>query len=372
MRESLISKISCPKISKKILCRGSLKIISAGYFKNRQDEIAEGLMKCQKCGQSYPVLAGIPIILDDLGTYLRHNYHFIKGASRAHGFFEVEMDRFFFLEMMAAYKDKKEKLRPAQTRYNKRTLREADRGLASYLINHYDKLENIVGPNEPFYEFITKSYHPTPHEVLENFLLKHLNGKKVQDSLDIGCNVGGMSAKLSDLSKDVFSMDISFYNLLTASGIVKGLPERVASYRLLDEPNRFKKREIKRSPRENVEFILASGTNLPFKENEMDVVLSSNVIDIIDNPKRLLEEKMRVAKIGGLVLSSDPYQFFKGLRDDSKRIDKDKPKARILKILKSKMKILDERENTVWLSRNYNRSYMLYFNHSFCARKDKV
>lgn len=268
------------------------------------------------------------------------------------------------------YKDKKEELRPAQARYSKRTLRDKDRSLASYLINHYDKMEDIIREGEPFYEFIMKNYHPTPpHEMLEEFLLKNLKGKTAKTSLDIGCNVGGMSAGLAYLSENTLGVGLSFYNLLTASGIVKGIPGSITSYRLLDEPNKFKRRDIAQAPKNNAEFILASGTNLPLKSNEMDVVLSCNVIDIIDKPKRLLEEKMRVARLDGLILSSDPYQFFSGLRDDNKKINTDKPKEVIFKILKNKMRILDERKNALWLSRNYTRSYMVYFNHAFCARK---
>src|SRR3989338_5762451 len=112
-----------------------MKVTKAKYFAKKSNEISEGFLKCERCGQTYPILIGIPIILNDLGAFLRHNYHFIKGAAREKGFFDIEMDRFFFMEMMAAYKDKKEKLRPAQLHYNKRTLRDTDRNLASYLIN---------------------------------------------------------------------------------------------------------------------------------------------------------------------------------------------------------------------------------------------
>jgi len=77
MKSTLLNKICCPKISKKYPCHGRLTIIRARYFNNNPDEIREGFLRCGTCGQTYPVLVGIPILLDDIGTFFRHNYHFI-------------------------------------------------------------------------------------------------------------------------------------------------------------------------------------------------------------------------------------------------------------------------------------------------------
>ena len=47
--------------------------------------------------------------------------------------------------------------------------------------------------------------------------------------------------------------------------------------------------------------IAAFGEQLPFEDDEFDIVLSDNVVDHAENPRRIAEEMVRVLKPGGLL-----------------------------------------------------------------------
>lgn len=120
---------------------------------------------------------------------------------------------------------------------------------------------------------------------------------------------------------------------------------------------------------DNLTLIAGEGDNLPFRNSSLSIVSSCNLIDVIDNPMGLLKEKIRVLKKRGLVLSSDPYQFLGENRKKLKVKKSQTPWQRIQEILRPKIKILEERDNIPWITRGYQRSYSVYYNHSFCGRK---
>ncbi|MBI2639147.1 class I SAM-dependent methyltransferase [Candidatus Peregrinibacteria bacterium] len=55
--------------------------------------------------------------------------------------------------------------------------------------------------------------------------------------------------------------------------------------------------------------LLASATDLPFGNDEFDVVVFLRVLHHINDFRRALEEALRCTKPGGLILLSEPYRF---------------------------------------------------------------
>jgi ubiquinone/menaquinone biosynthesis C-methylase UbiE len=58
-----------------------------------------------------------------------------------------------------------------------------------------------------------------------------------------------------------------------------------------------------------VNLILADALNLPFKDNEFDLVLCSEVLEHVDSPMKLLQELARVKKGAGYLILSTPQKF---------------------------------------------------------------
>lgn len=139
---------------------------------------------------------------------------------------------------------------------------------SSLLINNdfYDDLE------EGWY---TRNDHPIALLRKENelripWILSTLeNPVKV---LDIGCGAGFLTNALAQKGHIVTGVDLSEKSLDTA--------------RFHDQTQK-------------VHYLKADAYSLPFKEREFDVVCAMDILEHVDNPKKLIKEAARVLKPGG-------------------------------------------------------------------------
>jgi SAM-dependent methyltransferase len=70
----------------------------------------------------------------------------------------------------------------------------------------------------------------------------------------------------------------------------------------------FKKQEIELAGECMKVDIVASGDDLPFKDNTVDFVISSHVIEHFYDPVKAIEEWLRVVKLGGYVFIIAPHR----------------------------------------------------------------
>jgi SAM-dependent methyltransferase len=107
--------------------------------------------------------------------------------------------------------------------------------------------------------------------------------------LDAGCGGGGMPISLAEEVAGVVGIDVT--------------PRfREAGIRLARERGLA-----------NVQFLLADGTALPFRDRAFDLVLSHAVIEHVCDAPRYLRECARVLRPGGrMYLSTAPYLSFAG------------------------------------------------------------
>ncbi|MBN3038787.1 MAG: methyltransferase domain-containing protein [Candidatus Omnitrophica bacterium] len=367
MDKNVIKYLACPKKLSKGTCRGELALDEVfSFHKSNTDEIEQGYIKCRRCGASFPIFFAIPVLISDLGEYLKSNLSIILELSRKYGRLDKDLIADSLLSIKRAKRQNQEALftRPKNEYKNRiNTVFESH-----YITSHYDDLLSLARRQEPLYDFIDKYRLQTPHLMLKGFLKRYAkNGRSL--ALEVGCNVGGFLPYLSEYAEHVFGLDNSFGHLFFASCLLKHIPIRIKDYNAIGESGIKKKRPLKKQRLKNLTLIAADGSNLPFRGRSLSIALSCNLIDAIDNPKNMLKEKMRVLKKGGLLLSSDPYQF---LGEHKRRLNLEKgqsPWQNIKKILKPKVKIIEARDNTPWITRSYKRSYSIYYNHSFCARK---
>jgi radical SAM superfamily enzyme YgiQ (UPF0313 family)/ubiquinone/menaquinone biosynthesis C-methylase UbiE len=115
-------------------------------------------------------------------------------------------------------------------------------------------------------------------------LLKRLQAKDIMRALniqtkdfvlDFGCGSGYMTVEMAKLAQKTYGIDIvDDVETIRIPKILKG----------------------------RLEFIKASGTKLPFRENFFDKILASEVLPMIPDPTQFLFEMKRVLKPGGLLV----------------------------------------------------------------------
>lgn len=122
------------------------------------------------------------------------------------------------------------------------------------------------------------------HVIFNEMLPKeNLKNKKF---LEVGCGLGYFSNYANKLGAKVTGIDIG--------------------------PNLVKINK-KKTPKGI--FRVASASDLPFKKETFDTVLSTEVIEHVDNQKDALKEMCRVLKKGGILVITTPNRIFKPLFD---------------------------------------------------------
>ena len=114
---------------------------------------------------------------------------------------------------------------------------------------------------------------------LHQSISKHVP-KKLQLILDVGCGNGWVAKNFLSKEKKVVSMDISLQN-----------PVKV----------------LKENPAENHAAVVADAYYLPFKKNSFDMVIASEIIEHVSDPKAFISKLMEAVKPGGKLIITTPY-----------------------------------------------------------------
>ena len=142
--------------------------------------------------------------------------------------------------------------------------------------------------------------------LLQKELSKFIKTQKNLKLLDIGSHRGGYSIAFARLGYKVTGLELN-------PGRIETAKKASLSHNL------------------DIKFILADARNTPFKDNEFDVILLSNVIEHIKDTKKLLKELKRILKPGGLLyIQFPPYLGFFGGHIYFKSISLPKPARNFL------------------------------------------
>jgi len=82
----------------------------------------------------------------------------------------------------------------------------------------------------------------------------------------------------------------------------------------LEEAIKFAKEKCKNV--KNIEFLVASAYELPFEDNSFDYIVSSEVIEHLKYPEKMLLEIKRVWNKKGKIIISTPIKFIKNHQDE--------------------------------------------------------
>ncbi len=312
MKNSIVEQLVC--VTKG--CNSKLEIES---IVDKHDDCVEGFLDCHKCMAAYPILDGVAVIVNDLVTYASQRPKIlgrwlVESKSRRMKDFLKEAGNHVRTTSEDRYEIGGAWFAPYLSMRSPR----------SKVDKHFAKIMN-----QNFDEF----YRNIAELILHKFPSK-------QSCLDLGCAVGTTSKALAQKYDFILGVDQSFS---------------------------FIKEARKRNNRKNLEFLVTNSLQLPFKK-KFDLVVSLNLIDIVD-PNKLLASIYSLLSNRGHVVLADPYDF---------RDEKGNPRplydAKTLRKMLTDIGFTVDRSTSAesfipWMLRIHNRAYLVYFDDLIIASK---
>lgn len=287
-------------------------------FLDLKDECIEGFLSCKVCNSKYPIIQGVPILLENFHEYARQRiitygkWIINSKSSKLKSFLRSEGARIH----SPTYND----------RYEENSI-----WYKSYLNTHqgYPSDDRLLS-------LLKKQIKPDHiYKMLSN---KNLNLNGV--GLDIGCSFGSSTFELSKKLTYVFGVDLSFSFILEARKIMHDKKSR------------------------NVEFIVADAINLPFESKFFQSIIALNIVDRVDLYTLISSVNSCIKNHGKLILI-DPYHFVNNNGKD--KLDS----IQIRKIVeKFGYKINNKESYIPWIMKINERFYLFYFVDFIEAKKN--
>lgn len=303
MIERFVSDLRCVNNSctKNGLTLESLKEIG--------DECIEGFLTCNVCNSKYPVIQGVPIVLQNFHEYARRRI--------------VIYGKWITNSKSSGLKDF---LRSEGTKIHFRTsndLYEENNLLyRTYLNNH-----NKYYLDDRLLSLLKRKIEP-------DHIYKMLGKKSLNLSgigLDIGCSFGSSTFELAKRLPLVFGVDLSFSFILEAR---KRIHEKMVK---------------------NVEFIVSDAIKLPFESRFFQSVVALNLVDRVD-PHKLIDSINSCINDNGKLILIDPYHFV------NENSNEQSSSIQIRKMVEKLGYKIESKESYIpWILKMNQRSYLFYF-----------
>lgn len=363
-RTSLVDLI-CPAVSASGPCRGALSVQEDELLVESENEthgVIEGVLRCASCGAWFPILCGLPIVLSDVLTYLRVHFGNIVSTAAVAGV-PISANMLRYLEAHGAHRSSTLIVSAVGWHYG------SPQSLSMYLSAHYDDVTHTAPAGSPFAAFLQTGREKDPYSTLRTLIAKYLDEGGTM--VDIGCNVGRLSRELASRCGKLYSLDINFGVALIARQILTGWPRPFDGYDLYRDGFIIERRAIALPPLSNVDVLIGSGLELPFRDSSLDIAVSANVLDTIPSPAGLLMEKRRTLRVGGLLALASPYYWdmmvpiegWLGGRDGVPSAEK------VRSYLSDSFELLAETDQAPWSLHHFDRMWSFYLTHCLVARK---
>ncbi len=340
----------CPHCRRNSGLETPLKIGSV--IKNEADLISQGILLCPEpqCQKEYPIIDGIPIIVDDLRTYVSQNILPVLWRTDLEP--EIESLLGDCCGPSSAFSAHRQ-------------------NLSSYTFDHYGDLdpgENGDAPAAPgsILKILQKSFE--------------LAAPTVQGPLlDIGCSVGRTTFELAArFDKPVLGVDLGFDMLRTASRV---LQQGLVSYPRRRVGMAFDRHEfpVDLAGSDKVDFWACDATAPPFPAASFALVTSFNVIDCLQSPFDHLQSLEKILSPGAQAILTTPYDWSVNatpveswLGGHSQRSEKNGASEIVLKSLLAGgdhpmalkgLRLVTEVSDLPWAVRLHDRSCMQYKAH---------
>lgn len=272
----------CPRCL--FLMRAENRLTLAEITRREGDNIIEGRLHCDDddCGQSYPILDGMPILMPDMKVLVIGHLAYLVSRD----------DLSPTVENMLA-----EAAGPGSLIDSMRQL------TSSYAWDHYAMHDPAEAVPQPGHE------HGSAAACMRRGL-DMLGSLPDGPLLEIGCATGGATFALADADPDrlVIGMDTSFVPLRVAQKVLRN---GVVSYARRRIGMVYDRRTFAHAPAEGgrVDFWLCDAMAAPFVAGTFAGVAALNVLDCMPDPPMLLTEVERLLMPGGGAVLACPYDW---------------------------------------------------------------
>ncbi len=140
---------------------------------------------------------------------------------------------------------------------------------------------------------------------------------------------------------------------------------------------RYSERDVLATKCSNVEMIVSTGEQAPFREECFNFVSCANVIDLVPSPNELVDGCVRVLKRGGRLLLTDPYYWATGdgSVDAWYQVDSGTSARGLREHLTNRkqgdIESIEGQDHVLWPLRVNDRLFHMYLNDVLIAKKRK-
>ncbi len=354
MRTNSLNWLACPAPG----CAGPLSPLES--FEPRYlgpEEIVEAILVCGSCGADYPVIAGVALLENDLGSYLGAFWSEIEAcAASDEGTISAELRSY----MGVAGAD------PAGA---------PDSGLqwatSPYLQAHFDP-GSLGGDFESGWWRDCVEAHRAggndPYSILLAAAGELSGAAPAGLAFDVGTSVGRGAAAIARLYPYSVGVDLSFRAIFSARRLLLGVPSPLTEYPLETEKGRWEARTLPEAARaDNLDFVVASGGALPAAPGRASCVAAINVLCAVPEPVELVDDFARVLEPGGLLLLSSP--FWSDPTSDGETPLATGGPGYLRTLLAPVFEVRREEDGVPWLLRVARRRWDVYLCHCLAATR---
>lgn len=295
MQQKLLERLVCPARS---CCRAPLAA-DEDLTTGPADELLEGFLHCPSCGERYPVLDGLAILMPDPRAHLRRSWTTLLAM--------LHDDELRIGQHMRTALDA---WLPRTTVAPSAELFDADEALARYLTLHYDSPRDYLAPTHPLRALVPPRAHDGYAELAKQLRAQLPPGASARpDSLDLGCNVGRMSVELAAFSRSVIGVDCSLRAAQAARRILTAHPRPLEHFQRPQDGLITQRRVIAVDRPSNAEVIVADAAALPFAAGTFDAAAAAALIDMLPDPRAYLAEQHRLLRPGAPLGLTTPFHW---------------------------------------------------------------
>ena len=369
MLNTTLPRLICPRCQCALARSGQSESLTKGV-----QEIRSGQLTCEFCQARYPILQGVALLVEDVGSYLMEH---VKGIS------QVVPDSEIPKEFRRHYQDAKADI---QSEHIEEDL-EAERVNALYLMNHYLRVDALGaeaawwqprhGAGSPVIDALVREHWDRgPFATIEKWVSTR-SGRQRRHAVELGCGVGGLSARLKPCLSSYLGVDSSFASIALARHLALGTPYsralRIPEDLLHGPVAREIRIPVPASFDGSVDFVVGDLVSPPLQAGVWDFAIALNTIDMLDEPAGLPAMQNDLLVEGGFAIQSCPYIWHEkvasALRKRLPASVRDSASAVEWLYEKAGFEIEERSENVPWLFFKHVRQLEVYSVHAFAAKK---
>jgi len=303
-------------------------------FDRGGDDVRDGILRCvnETCRHEYPILDGIAVVHPDPAGLLER-----EGA----GLIDPDLD----VEALAAL------------------VRDVPDGTP---LNRQLELMSIY-IDAHWADCATAAPGPPASADLIGRVAARAKEAPVERAIELGASVGRWTRELAAGAGAVASLDQSLGALRRARRLLAGEAFTYARRRV---GRHYAPVQLQSPPAAApVLFVCGDALDPPFAPGSFARVAALNIVDVVQDPGRLLSVVTSLCAPGGEVLLASPYEWQTGYVGEKNRIGDVDPAAAVVARLRGEgLTLLDEAE-IPWTLRRDDRAHVVYRTHYLRALK---